>query len=101
MFTDLFDFLPLTAVIEDQIFCLHGGLSPSVDTLDHIRSLDRVQEVKKSLICIYLLPISLSIIHLRINYVRFLMKVQCAIFYGQILMIDGGGAYPLVVLVRI
>lgn len=45
MFTDLFDYLPLTAVIEDQIFCLHGGLSPSIDTLDHIRQLDRVQEV--------------------------------------------------------
>ena len=44
-FTDLFDFLPLTALIEDQIFCLHGGLSPSIDTLDHIRALDRVQEV--------------------------------------------------------
>ena len=28
-----------------QIFCLHGGLSPTLDTLDHIRSLDRVQEV--------------------------------------------------------
>ena len=27
-FTDLFDYLPLTAVVENQIFCLHGGLSP-------------------------------------------------------------------------
>lgn len=45
MFTDLFDYLPLTAVVDDQIFCLHGGLSPSIDTLDHIRQLDRVQEV--------------------------------------------------------
>ena len=45
LFTDLFDYLPLTAVIEDQIFCLHGGLSPTVETLDQIRSFDRVQEV--------------------------------------------------------
>mmetsp|Transcript_6280 Transcript_6280/g.9320 ORF Transcript_6280/g.9320 Transcript_6280/m.9320 type:complete len:312 (+) Transcript_6280:34-969(+) len=44
-FTDLFDYLPLTALIENQIFCLHGGLSPSIDTLDHIRQQDRVQEV--------------------------------------------------------
>jgi len=44
-FTELFDYLPLTAVVENQIFCLHGGLSPSIDTLDHIRSLDRIQEV--------------------------------------------------------
>lgn len=28
-----------------QIFCLHGGLSPSLDTLDNIRALDRIQEV--------------------------------------------------------
>ncbi|KAI0990135.1 hypothetical protein GJ496_000410 [Pomphorhynchus laevis] len=33
------------ALVENQIFCLHGGLSPSIDTLDHIRTLDRVQEV--------------------------------------------------------
>jgi diadenosine tetraphosphatase ApaH/serine/threonine PP2A family protein phosphatase len=44
-FTDLFDYLPLTALIDNQIFCLHGGLSPSIDTLDNIRSLDRIQEV--------------------------------------------------------
>jgi len=44
-FTDLFDYLPLTALIDNQIFCLHGGLSPSIDTLDNIRQLDRIQEV--------------------------------------------------------
>jgi serine/threonine-protein phosphatase 2A catalytic subunit len=45
LFTDLFDYFPLTAVVEHSIFCLHGGLSPSIDTLDHVRQLDRVQEV--------------------------------------------------------
>lgn len=44
-FTDTFDYLPMTAVVADRIFCLHGGLSPSIDTLDHARDLDRVQEV--------------------------------------------------------
>lgn len=33
-FTDLFDFLPLTAVVENKVFALHGGLSPSLDSLD-------------------------------------------------------------------
>jgi len=33
-FTSLFDYVPLTAVVENNIFCLHGGLSPSIDTLD-------------------------------------------------------------------
>jgi serine/threonine-protein phosphatase 2A catalytic subunit len=45
LFTDLFDYFPLTAVVDNSIFCLHGGLSPSIDTLDHVRQLDRVQEV--------------------------------------------------------
>jgi diadenosine tetraphosphatase ApaH/serine/threonine PP2A family protein phosphatase len=83
-FTDLFDYFPLTGLIDNQvrrchltcpfgltpacgllrhllhcvlvarrssamftvqIFCLHGGLSPTLDTLDHIRALDRIQEV--------------------------------------------------------
>ncbi|CAH1793610.1 unnamed protein product [Owenia fusiformis] len=45
LFTDLFDYLPITALIEDKIFCMHGGLSPSIDTIDHVRILDRIQEV--------------------------------------------------------
>ena len=44
-FTDLFDFLPMTALVAGKIFCLHGGLSPSIDTLDVARNLERVQEV--------------------------------------------------------
>lgn len=44
-FTDLFDYLPLTGLVENQIFCLHGGLSPNIENLDHIRSMDRIQEV--------------------------------------------------------
>jgi serine/threonine-protein phosphatase 2A catalytic subunit len=45
LFTDLFDYLPLTALIDDAVFCLHGGLSPSIETLENVRALDRVQEV--------------------------------------------------------
>jgi serine/threonine-protein phosphatase 2A catalytic subunit len=45
LYTDLFDYFPLTALVDNAIFCLHGGLSPSIDTLDHVRQLDRVQEV--------------------------------------------------------
>ena len=37
----------LTVLWLPQIFCLHGGLSPTLDTLDHIRALDRVQEVRE------------------------------------------------------
>ncbi len=45
MFTDLFDYLPLTAVVDNQIFSLHGGLSPDAKTLADIRDLTRVQEI--------------------------------------------------------
>ena len=41
--TDVFDLMPITALVDDQVFCLHGGLSPSIDCLDHIRVLDRFQ----------------------------------------------------------
>eukprot|EP00397_Hematodinium_sp_SG-2012_P009800 GEMP01009895.1.p1 GENE.GEMP01009895.1~~GEMP01009895.1.p1 ORF type:complete len:325 (+),score=40.97 GEMP01009895.1:25-975(+) len=43
--TEVFDYLALSALIEDKVFCVHGGLSPSFSTLDEIRSLDRKQEV--------------------------------------------------------
>lgn len=45
LFTDLFDFLPLCALVESQILCMHGGLSPGLDSLDDIKHLDRFQEV--------------------------------------------------------
>ena len=44
MFTDTFDYLPISAVIENQIICMHGGISPSLDSLENIRQLDRMQE---------------------------------------------------------
>jgi len=44
-FTDLFDYLPLTALVDNRIFCLHGGLSPNIQYLDEIRKLERIQEV--------------------------------------------------------
>ena len=34
-----------TAVIENQIFCPHGGLSPSIDSLEDVRKIDCFQEV--------------------------------------------------------
>ena len=47
MCTDIFDLFQLAAVIENRVFCVHGGLSPNVDTIDDIRKLDRKQEVPR------------------------------------------------------
>lgn len=43
--TEIFDYLSLSALIDDKVFCVHGGLSPSINTLDQIRTIDRKQEV--------------------------------------------------------
>ncbi|CAG9820542.1 unnamed protein product [Phaedon cochleariae] len=43
--TEIFDYLSLSAIIDGKIFCVHGGLSPSIQTLDQIRIIDRKQEV--------------------------------------------------------
>lgn len=43
--TEIFDYLAIAALIDNKMFCVHGGLSPSINTLDEIRGLDRKQEV--------------------------------------------------------
>lgn len=43
--TDVFDCISLSAVINNEIFCVHGGLSKGIDTLDEIDELHRFQEV--------------------------------------------------------
>jgi serine/threonine-protein phosphatase 4 catalytic subunit len=43
--TEIFDYLALAAIIDCKIFCVHGGLSPSISNLDEIRAIDRKQEV--------------------------------------------------------
>lgn len=44
-FTEVFDFIPPCALVDGEVFCVHGGLSPSIDTIDHIRILDRIEEI--------------------------------------------------------
>ena len=55
MFMDVFDYLPLGAMVDGKILCVHGGikkimknnfykigLSPDIKTIDQIRTIDRV-----------------------------------------------------------
>ncbi|XP_018324904.1 serine/threonine-protein phosphatase PP2A-like [Agrilus planipennis] len=44
-FVDLFDYFPITALIDEEVFAVHGGLSPSIKTLDDIRTINRFIEV--------------------------------------------------------
>ncbi|KAJ3450171.1 serine/threonine-protein phosphatase pp2a-related [Anaeramoeba flamelloides] len=44
IFVDLFDYLPLCATIGDSFFAVHGGLSPDIQKIETIQSIDRFRE---------------------------------------------------------
>ena len=45
LFNEIFDLMPLCAVIDKTIFCVHGGLSPLITTIDQIRLINRKGEI--------------------------------------------------------
>uniref|UniRef100_M1C5B7 Serine/threonine-protein phosphatase n=1 Tax=Solanum tuberosum TaxID=4113 RepID=M1C5B7_SOLTU len=45
IFTDCFNCLPVAALIDEKILCMHGGLSPDLNHLDQIRNLQRPTDV--------------------------------------------------------
>ncbi|KAK8451233.1 hypothetical protein SEVIR_6G177000v4 [Setaria viridis] len=52
LFTDCFNCLPVAAVIDDKILCMHGGLSPDLDSLARIREIQRPVDVPdQGLLC--------------------------------------------------
>jgi serine/threonine-protein phosphatase PP1 catalytic subunit len=51
-FTDLFNYLPVVALIDEKILCMHGGLSPDLRNLSQINDLPRPTEIPDSgLLC--------------------------------------------------
>ncbi|KAL5974898.1 hypothetical protein ACLOJK_031573 [Asimina triloba] len=52
IFTDCFNCLPVSAIIDDKILCMHGGISPELDCLDRIRAIERPVDVPdQGLLC--------------------------------------------------
>ncbi|KAI3961601.1 hypothetical protein MKW92_032795 [Papaver armeniacum] len=51
-FTDCFNCLPVAAIIDEKILCMHGGLSPDLKHLDQIRNIARPVDVPdQGLLC--------------------------------------------------
>lgn len=44
-FTDCFNCLPVSALIDEKILCMHGGLSPELSNLEQIRRIMRPTDV--------------------------------------------------------
>ena len=65
--------LSLSSIIEDKIFCVHGGLSPSINTLDQIRVIDRKQEAS---LCALIFP----------SLTRCMLAIPPCLVFGQVLV---------------
>jgi len=51
-FTDCFNNLPVAAMVDEKILCMHGGLSPKLTSFDSIRKIKRPTLVpEKGLLC--------------------------------------------------
>ena len=44
-FTDLFNWLPVAALIDEKILCMHGGLSPELKNIQNIQEISRPTDI--------------------------------------------------------
>ena len=44
-FTELFNYLPVAALIDDKILCMHGGLSPELKNIQNISDIPRPTDI--------------------------------------------------------
>ncbi|KAL1427446.1 hypothetical protein MTO96_017401 [Rhipicephalus appendiculatus] len=51
-FTDLFNCLPVAAIVDEKIFCMHGGLSPDLQSMEQVKRIMRPTDVPdQGLLC--------------------------------------------------
>jgi serine/threonine-protein phosphatase PP1 catalytic subunit len=52
IFTDCFNCLPIAALIDEKIICMHGGLSPDLTSLEQIKKIVRPTDIpEQGLLC--------------------------------------------------
>ena len=52
IFCDCFNCMPVAAVVQDKILCMHGGLSPDLETLQQIAKIPRPTDIPdEGLLC--------------------------------------------------
>jgi len=77
-FTDLFDFLPLAAVINKEIFAVHAGIPPALTSIDQLRLVDRFKEVSDET---FVVPLLWSVLNRQkeaaIQILRFVCLFVC------------------------
>ena len=44
-FTDLFNWLPVAAIIDEKILCMHGGLSPELKNIQSVQEISRPTDI--------------------------------------------------------
>jgi hypothetical protein len=78
IFIDVFNCMPVAAIIGEKIFCMHGGLSPDLTSMEQIRRIMRPTDASHSSRCF--------MVHAYISCVSYLTLVCCVTYYGATLL---------------